>query len=140
MTKAHSPVGLPLLFHRFVSSHSFLELCSAGHRNNLFTASDLAQVLLGDLLGQAHITLVSSSIHGPPKKLCWSELTQLYLHYLVHKWPTTRPTHAVLNGDDENRQICLITSAKKVMLVRSNSFTCITSFINGKQPVRPMLY
>jgi len=90
MTKAHSPVGLPLLFHRFFSSHSFLELFSAEHGNNLFSAKDLVQVLLGDQLEQfkAHITL-SSSIRGP------------------HKSQTGN----------------------------SRSLTCISSFINGQQPV-----
>jgi len=58
MTKAHSPDELPLLFHRFFSSHSSLEPFSAEHVNNLFSAQNLAQVLLGDLLEQftAHLT------------------------------------------------------------------------------------
>jgi len=71
MAKAHSPVGLPLLFHQFFLSQrsGSLEHFSAEHGNNLFSAQNLAQLLLGDLLEQAFITLVSSSIHGPPKKL-----------------------------------------------------------------------
>jgi len=80
MTKAHAPVGLPLLLHQFFLSQSFLRLFSAEHGNNLFSAQDLAQVLLS----LKPTTKVSSSIHGPPKSSVGG-LKQLPLHYLVHK-------------------------------------------------------